>query len=261
MKDKRNKGRKARPPKKHKRKILVHRVILFVLVIVLICVGGYYLLCAANSPYLKIKKVEVAGSTATDTHLLDDITGPLIGQNMLTVDVNSLSNQVKKSLHTRQVSVFRRWPDTLIIKAGNTEMIGAVITGGTVLYVDGNGSVIDRANYLSNVNLPIISGIPDVQRLKEHRALSSSSQEKLDDALAILSALKAKGFIGKISEIHWTKYNTYRIITKNNSVFEVTGIDNFKKNKSYIETFLRENRSNVEVDLQIDHHAFMKNRT
>jgi hypothetical protein len=260
MKDNQSRRKKARP-KKHKRKILVHRVVAFLLVVVLICVGGYYLLCAANSPYLKIRDIQITGNTATDTHMLDGIAGPLVGQNMLTVDVNSLSNQVKKTLHTDQVSVIRKWPNTLIINAGDTSLIGAVICGGSVLYLDGHGNVADRANYLSNVNLPIISGIPDIQNLKAHRALSSASQEKLDDALAILSALKTKGFIGKISEIHWTKYNTYRIITKNNSVFEITGIDNFNQNKSYIATFLRENRSNVELDLQIDHHAFMKNRT
>lgn len=261
MKDKRTRERKSRPPRKHKRKILVHRVVAFVLVIAGICVGGYYLLCAANSSYLEIRQIQVTGSATTDTHMLDEITKPLIGQNILTADVNSLSNQVKKTLHTDQVCVIRKWPETLIINAGDTSLVGAVISGGSVLYVDQNGHVLERASYLSNVNLPIVSGIPDVKKLKAHGSLPASSQEKLEDALAILSALKEKGFLGKISEIHWTKYNTYRIITKNNSVFEITGIDNFEKNKSYIETFLRENRSNVEVDLQIDHHAFMKNRT
>lgn len=259
MKDEKKNLRISKTLKRRKRRRLARRITAIFIVAAILCVGGFYLSRVLTDARLKVKQIEVTGNPSADTHLLDQVTGSLIGQNILTVDMNSLSNQAKKALQTDQVSVYKKWPDTLIIKVGQVKALGAVMVGNRVIYIDQKARVINRADYLTNVNLPIISGIKGVDVLQKGGRLSSGSREKLTDALDILSDLQDKGLLDRISEIHWTKYNTYRIITKNNSVFEVSGIENFEKNKKYVETFLIENRSNVEVDLQIDHQAILKN--
>lgn len=261
MKDEQKSQKISKTLKRRKRRRIARRITAVILIAAIICVGGYYLSRVMTDQRLNIKQVEVTGNASADTHLLDQVTDALIGQNILAVDVNSLSNQAKKILQSDQVSVYRKWPDTLIIKVGRIEALGAVMTENKVLYIDQNARVINRADYLTNVNLPIISGIKGLSALQNGGQLSSNSKERLIDALDILSRIRSKGMLDRVSEIHWTKYNTYRIITKNNSVFEVSGTDNFKKNESYVETFLIENRSNVEVDLQIDGQAFLKNRS
>jgi cell division septal protein FtsQ len=261
VKDEQKSQKISKTLKRQKRRRIARRITAVILIAAIICVGGYYLSRVATDQRLNIKQVEVTGNASADTHLLDQVTDALIGQNILAVDVNSLSNQAKKILQSDQVSVYRKWPDTLVIKVGRIEALGAVMTGNKVLYIDQNARVVNRADYLTNVNLPIITGIKGTSALQSGGQLSSNSREKLIDALDILARIQDKGLLDRVSEIHWTKYNTYRIITKNNSVFEVNGIDNFKKNESYVETFLIENRSNVEVDLQIDGQAFLKNRS
>lgn len=261
MKDEQKSQKISKTLKRRKRRRIARRITAVILIAAIICVGGYYLSRVMTDQRLNIKQVEVTGNASADTHLLDQVTDALIGQNILAVDVNSLSNQAKKILQTDQVSVYKKWPDTLIIKVGRIEALGAVMTGNKVLYIDQNARVVNRADYLTNVNLPIITGIKGTNALQSGGHLSSNSRERLIDALDILARIQDKGLLDRVSEIHWTKYNTYRIITKNNSVFEVSGIDNFKKNESYVETFLIENRSNVEVDLQIDGQAFLKNRS
>lgn len=253
-------ARIAKRLKKSKRKRFLR--ILFIMIVsgTILGVGGYWLSGTVQPADLTIRNIKIRGNVTIDDQTVKDQAATAIGQNILTVNLNELAANIKDSLHVRSVAIVRAFPNTLVVDVKEMPILCAVNNGSQIYYVNNRRKVVMTSPYLSNTNVPLLSGLTLKGRYRAGETLSLAPWRRQDEAFAILKILEAGGMLTKVSEVAYTSDNTYRIITKSNLNIEVVSVGNLQKHMDYIQTLFSQKQSNMNVDLTTGPYPIVKNR-
>ena len=191
----------------------VFRIIIAVLIFVIFVQVVYHLYFARN---VKISKVQIETGTnfsATDEQILE-MAGLGRTESYFALDTNLVEARLQRYSQVSSAVVEKKFPDTLKIRIeGRTPLAICLIeTSDRVIpaVVDSKGVVFQLGKSVTNMNLPVISGI----RIEDAR-LGIRMPDALNSFLSGLNSLKTESpaFFNSISEL--------RVVRKNNDDFEL----------------------------------------
>ncbi|MEG0811381.1 MAG: FtsQ-type POTRA domain-containing protein [Eubacterium sp.] len=207
-----------------------------------------------------IKNIEVIGNEVVDSEAIIDSSGINEGESIFWVDLNSAHYKIKELIDVEKLEIAKVMPDKIVIKIQEGTVIGAINFDGNVNYIGNDAVLIERSIYLKKTDIPIITGFTEIEIDKIGHPITVKPDWKFDTVMTILNVFQKDGNLAKISEIGTTAENTYKIISKNNVVFEIKDIENFNTFYDYICTVLSQNKNNMDINLTAGNNPIMKPR-
>ena len=113
---------------------------------------------ATTTERLAVQKVRVLGNTRVTAAQVSKLGGPMVGLNLLAMDVGGLERALSAHPWVKSVAVSRRLPDSLVITF--TEHAPVALVSVSDLYlVNADGEPFKRAQPNEAMDLPLITGI------------------------------------------------------------------------------------------------------
>ena len=154
------------------RAILILEILGAAFVAVFIVWTGYSRVMASER--LRVEKVEVRGSHFLSEGEVRELLGPAVGENLLSLDIESLKVRLRASSWVADATVSRTLPDTLKVEIH--ERVPVALAEAERLYLmDGEGVLIDLYGpRTAGFDLPIVRGLtgvdPESRRDRAQRA-------------------------------------------------------------------------------------------
>ena len=114
----------------------------------------------SNSPNLRISNILIHGNQYLSQAKILDWVGPLVGKNILKLELPKLVERLYQHPWTLEVSVKRILPDTLHISIAERKPFAKIILDKPYL-IDRFGVLLEKTNK-SYTSLPIIRGLTDI---------------------------------------------------------------------------------------------------
>lgn len=235
--------------KKNKRKRLLKYVTLLVVAVSILFVFIFVMASAISAGVFNIKHIEVIGNEVVDSETIVETSGINEGESIFWVDLNKAHYNIEELINVEKLEITKVMPDKIVIKVKEAPAICAVNYDGKINYINREGLLVERSEYLRKTDIPIVTGFTDITIDKIGHPVTFNPDWKFDTVMEILKTFQNDGNLAKISEVGITENNTYRIITKNNVVMTVSDLDNFKGSYDYINTVFTENKSNLDINL------------
>ncbi len=194
--------------------------ILFGLLGVLAWVAGKPLLDRIVSlPVFTIRTVQVEGTQHLDKARILKSAAIHPGENIFRADLAKASRLLRKEFAAQDFTLFRRLPDTIVIRVVEREPV-ALINDGELVGVDAQGVLLPHIGADMVDSLPIITGVTGARTLNEPGA-----KERLMAGLRLLDAItrQAPGVQKRISEINAANASTLGISLLDNGIEVVIG--------------------------------------
>lgn len=246
--------------KKNKRKRLLKYVTLWIVAISILFVFVFVMAKAITTGVFDIKHIEVTGNEVVDSQAIIDASGIKEGESIFWVDLNKAHYNIGVIMNADKLEISKIMPDKIIIKIKEAPAICAVNYDTQINYINREGLLVARSEYLRRTDIPIITGFTDIVITKIGEPVIMNPSWKCETVMEILKIFQNDGNLEKISEIGVTENNTYRLITKNNVVMTVSDLDNFKSSYDYIRTVLSDNKSNLDINLTVGGKPVLKAR-
>ncbi len=148
-----------------------------------------------NSPYLKLQQIDVEGVDWEIKRELIRLSGLNSGMSMLSIDLNMLKQKMEEHPWVRSVSLERRFPNSLTIRAEKEIPYGIVVMDK--LYCMNRWGEIIREVYDSDkLDLPIVTSIFK-QALVKRDQLKRAAR-----IIRILESEKGMLSLNQLSEVH-----------------------------------------------------------
>jgi cell division protein FtsQ len=146
-----------------------------------------------GSDRLRVGKLVVRGSGFLSEGEVRELLGPAMGENILTLDIETLKARLRSSPWVQDATVGRNLPDTL--KVDITERVPLALAEVERLYLmDKNGGLIDLYGpRTASFDLPIVRGLMGIDE-EARRARAESAGALLDD-LQDLAAFVSEVFV------------------------------------------------------------------
>lgn len=136
--------------------------ILFLLTVL----GGvaYGIRAVVHSPLFLVQVVEVAempDEAPLDARAITDLAGvPLGSVSLFELDLTAVERRILANPWIREVSLTKRFPQTLAIAVTFREPHALLQKpGGDLAYVDSDGQIFGRVNLMTEADLPILTGL------------------------------------------------------------------------------------------------------
>jgi len=162
---------------------------------IFIAAAGSFIYFWYFSGWLSIQRIDLYGNRDLPVDSLSVITGKYIGENILTVQLDSLEKEILKNPDIAGVAFDRDFPHRLNCYLRERKPVAAVLCG-RVLEVDEEGVILSERISSGGVDLPLITGVKDLDEEEGRRMLGK--------ALEALRIFKKYGFspAEQLSEIH-----------------------------------------------------------
>lgn len=149
---------KKKPTKKKSFRL---RLIIFLILLILIGIGGYYVL---SLPIWKIQEVVVSGANMLSAEEIRDLSGVPISDNLFFTSFARVRGNLSRISAIKQFHIYRIPPATVYIKIIERKPIAIVMLKDKSAVVDDEGCILNRnTNLTLNVpnmtELPVISGV------------------------------------------------------------------------------------------------------
>ena len=164
--------------------------------------AGYSRVMASER--LRVARVEVRGSRFLSEGEVRELLGPAVGENILSLDIDSLKKHLRASPWVADATVTRTLPDTLRVEV--RERVPLALAELERLYLmDGDGGLIDiYGPRTAAFDLPIVRGLQRAE-LKDRRAR----------AILAGALLRDLGELGaEISEVEVDKNGDLRVVLR-----------------------------------------------
>lgn len=186
---------------------------MFVVVVGLAALYGLYRLVFLGNAFA-VEKVIVEGNwrilSGDQIALRSGVTA---GDNLFWISMDEVHDRLDGVPWTKDVTVRRRLPDTLNIYV--EEFVpAAIIASNDFYFVDGEGTIIKKAESGEDKDLPVLSGIT----VSGEGELTDDGRERLMEMLEILGAFNRSRF-GRdegVAELNYDRIEGYSIITRKN---------------------------------------------
>ncbi len=159
---------------------------------------------AIRSPLFLVQVVEIGDqpeNAPVSSQAISDLAAVPVGKvNLFDLDLKTVEKRVLTHPWIRQVSLIKRFPQTLSISVVFREPQALIQQkSGSLAYVDSDGKVFGRVNVLARSNLPMLSGIAEsdstrVRQTLELLALWESSELRENARLSALSWDEERGY-------------------------------------------------------------------
>ncbi len=149
------------------RKILL-AVCLLCAVVLFFSSGGFSIFSVflKDIDYFRITEIRVQGCVNSTVDEIRNSSGVKVSSSLFAVDEQEISKNVKKeSLWVDQVTLSRRWPDTLILQVHEYKPYALVAVGrgerAQLYYLDRKGNIFIKTNHTMDLDYPVITGLED----------------------------------------------------------------------------------------------------
>ena len=173
---------------------------------------------------LPVQKVEVRGINRLSREEIISLTGVTIGQNLLTLRLKNIGQQVSSNPWVGSVKVQRFYPGTLSISIQERQPV-AVINMGLLYYLDANGEPFKPLNLGDTLDFPVVTGFQEEQL----NADPISTKLALKTACELLDALKQHGsfILADVSEIYYDGAHGFTLYTTSGALPIKIGNEDF----------------------------------
>jgi len=128
-----------------------------ILVFLLSCsVSGYFF---AVSDFFSVSRVLVYGNIQVDGQRIVELSGIEQGRNIFSVDLDETAQWLCIEPRVRSAEVRRGLPGTIRITIQERQPVAMMNVGRALITVDGDGRVLDRYLVVTELSLPLISGV------------------------------------------------------------------------------------------------------
>ncbi len=134
-----------------------------------------------SSPYLRLQEVEVEGVDGKIRDELIALCGLDSHSSLLDLNLNRLKRQMEAHPWIRSVTLERRFPHALIVKAEKERPLGVVLMD-RLYYVNRWGKVFKEVSQSEEVDFPLITGLDSEQ---------SRQREQLRRAVSFMRTLES----------------------------------------------------------------------
>lgn len=179
-----------------------------------------------KSTTFPVQKIEVRGTQRLTHDEIVALTGVTPGQNLLTLRLKTVGQQVSSNPWVSSVRVQRFFPGTLAISITERQPV-AVINMGLLYYLDAKGEPFKPLNFGDSLDFPVITGIAEDDLTSD----PATTREALKTACDLLAALKQHGsfILADVSEIHYDKGHGFTLYTTAGALPVKIGTDDFDK--------------------------------
>ena len=123
--------------------------------------AGYARVMASDR--LRVGRVEVHGSRFLSEGEVRELLGPAVGENILSLDIDSLKGRLRSSPWVADATVRRTLPDTLQVEIQERVPVALVEADGLYL-MDGEGTLIELFGpRTAGFDLPIVRGLAGIE--------------------------------------------------------------------------------------------------
>lgn len=177
-----------------------------------------------QSTPLPVQKVEVRGINRLSRDEIISLTGVTIGQNLLTLRLKSIGQQVSSNPWVASVKVQRFYPGTLSLSIQERQPV-AVINMGLLYYLDANGEPFKPLNFGDTLDFPVVTGFQE----EELNADPTASRQALKTACQLLESLQQHGsfILADVSEIHYDRGHGFTLYTTSGALPIKIGNEDF----------------------------------
>jgi cell division protein FtsQ len=173
-----------------------------------------------------VQKIEVRGIKRLTHDEIVALTGVTTGQNLLTLRLKTVGQQVSSNPWVASVRVQRFFPGTLAVSITERQPV-AVINMGLLYYLDSKGEPFKPLNFGDSLDFPVVTGIAEEDLTSD----PTTSREALKTACDLLAALKQHGafILADVSEIHYDRGHGFTLFTTTEALAVKIGTDDFDK--------------------------------
>lgn len=146
------------------------------------CLLSY--LVVIRSSYFNLEKVDVYGNRRLSAEEVIEAANIETGVNLLSIDLDTISERLRRHPWIRSGSLYRKFPGQLLIEIEERVPRG-ILASDKLYYIDENAKIFTRALPGDPVDLPLFTGIePD-----ELRSNPEEVQESLRSGLKLTELL------------------------------------------------------------------------
>jgi cell division protein FtsQ len=190
---------KKQKARSHKR--LIGRMIRWCTCLVILTVIGYGTIKVCKYiyklPCFAIAKIQIEGNKVLNDSQICQLAGLYYQQNIFDLNSKLARQAIESHPYVRQVSISKRLPNTVYIRAQERNGFALVKSGG-IYIVDDEGIVLEELKGVKLPDLPIISGVAQ-ECLKIGAKVVP---EALHNGLHILKCLRENQFLTNVSEVN-----------------------------------------------------------
>lgn len=141
-------------------------------------------LFSRGAPYFNLRNVEVVGNHKLSATEVVEVAEVESGVNLLTVELDSIVQRLKRHPWLRSAAVYRRFPDQLIVEVEERTPRG-VLAADKLYYIDENAEIFTRLFPGDSVDYPLFTGLKPNEIINNGLAV----QDSLRTALGLLDNL------------------------------------------------------------------------
>lgn len=163
-----------------------------------------------HTTFLRLDRIEVNSLQHLTREDVIALAGVKPGDDMLTMKLSRVGEQLMKNPWAEKVRVRRYFPHTLAIEITEREPV-AIVNMGYLYYLDKKGEIFKPLNEGDKLDYPVLTGMTEDDMARD----PAGSQQALTDALALIGLLNGGKVLAMndISEIHYDKGYGFTLFT------------------------------------------------
>ncbi len=208
------------------------------IVLSLTMVVGYELYgVIIHTTFLRLEKVEINQLKRLHREDVIALTGVKPGDDMLTMQLKRIGEQLMKNPWAEKVQVRRYFPHTLAIEITEREPV-AVVNMGYLYYLDKHGEVFKPLTEGDRLDYPVLTGFSEEDMWKD----PAGTRDALHGALDLIGLLSGGQNLtmADISEIHYDKGYGFTLFTMRGGVAVKLGNNNYGEKLARLGRIYRE---------------------
>ena len=217
---------------KPKRKIITRRGILRVLGVLAAFMA---FIAIALSPVFVLKHINVHGNTYLSNEEIIRISGVNLGENLFQLATDEIMQAMGKDIRIDQAIVRRNFPDSLDIQVVERIPLAIIKCDYGYLEVGRGGIVLDAHRNLSQIPVPIVSGV----EVSDLFVGDTAENQQLSQVLDFLDKLN-RDTATSIAEINISDPNNVMVYMNHSVQLKMGALDSLQKRLEITESVNRE---------------------
>ena len=209
-----------------------------------------------NKKVFRLKKIEIIGKNISNKEKNKIIaqSGLFKNENLININLKKLSRLAASYRWVKNVTVYRKFPDAIVIVIKKRKIFAMVVYKNKLYYVSKTGYIIGKAGVHSGYGYPVITGL--------NTDNSGVYFKKLKKALSFLKISSHSILSGLRGEIHVEKDDGIALYTRKGLCIKF-GIGNYRnKLKTLKKLFLEINAIHIRyknyINLEYKNEAVIK---
>lgn len=206
-------------------KYFISSLYVFAVLIIILAAGYYgyksYDYFFLNRKVFKLKKIEIIGKNITgkEKNKIIEQSGLSKNENLININLKKLSRLAASYRWVKNVTVYRKFPDEIVIVIKKRKIFAMVVYKNHLYYVSKTGYILGKAGGFSGYGYTVITGV--------NSGNSSVYFKKLKKALSFLKISSHSMLSDSTGEIHVEKDDGIALYTDKGLCIKF-GIGNYK---------------------------------